>query len=225
MNRLALALAGFGGLLAYLWNRGDLAPVPDYGVQDLGEDQSGVTAVATGLQPEQLPAVVPARDDRNAAAALMMVRVSEGTAKEGGYGALFGWPMAGRSFDPYTVQDHPKLFFSYTDKAGKTLKTSAAGAYQITWTTWIGYQVAFRVWASLNGYNVKGFTPETQDAFALFLMDRRGALADFKAGRVDAGLAKARKEWASLPGAGYNQPERTRDFVVAAYQAAGGSLA
>lgn len=223
MSRIAVALAAFAGLAAYLWNRNP--STPDYGVQDLGVDLSGVTEAATGLQPEHLPSVVPARDERNAAAALAMVRASEGTAKEGGYGALFGWPAAGRSFDPYAVTGHPQIYFSYTDKAGKTLKTSAAGAYQITYTTWLTYQVAFRIWASLNGYNVQGFTPETQDAFALYLMDRRGALAEFKAGRVDAGLALARKEWASLPGAGYNQPERSRDFVIAAYQAAGGSLA
>ncbi len=86
MSRIAVALAAFAGLAAYLWNRNP--STPDYGVQDLGIDLSGVTEAATGLQPEQLPSVVPARDDRNAAAALAMVRASEGTA-----GLLLAGPL------------------------------------------------------------------------------------------------------------------------------------
>lgn len=178
-----------------------------------------------GITPAQLPKVDPGREVRNLEAFKSVIKAAEGTAKEGGYGALFGWPMAGRSFDPLKVDGHPKQFFTYVDKAGKSLRTSASGAYQITYTTWIGYQVPFRAWALLNGYNVSGFNPETQDAFAVFLLDLDGALSHVKAGRFSQAVAVARRRWASLPGAGVNQPERSQQFVLNAYKQAGGALA
>lgn len=175
-------------------------------------------------EPDQMP--TDTRQQRtNVAAFLSMIRAAEGTARAGGYGALFGWPAPGRSFDPASATEHPRQFFSYTDKAGKTIRTSAAGAYQITWTTWAGYYVAFKAWAAATGRQAPGFTPAAQDAFAEFLLKLDGALDDIEAGRFDVALNIARRRWASLPGAGYNQPERTRAYVLAAYQAAGGALA
>lgn len=165
------------------------------------------------------------REAQNVAAFLFMIRTAEGTAREGGYGALFGWPKAGRSFDPEMATGHPKQFFNYTDQAGKTLRTSAAGAYQITFTTWATYYVAFLGWCAANGRSSSGFKPETQDAFCEFLLWRDGALDLVKTGQVDAALQIARGRWASLPGAGYNQPERTRQFVLNAYTDAGGTIA
>lgn len=165
------------------------------------------------------------RQRANVAAFLAMTRAAEGTVGEGGYGALFGWPAAGRSFDPYSVSGHPKVFFNYTDKAGQTVRTSAAGAYQITFTTWSTYYVPFVAWCGVNGRSCSGFTPQTQDAFAEFLLSLDGALDYVKAGQLDAALNIARRRWASLPGAGYNQPERTAQFVFNAYRNAGGTVA
>lgn len=174
---------------------------------------------------DEMPDLTAQTKARNVAAFLHMIRSAEGTAKAGGYGALFGWPMAGRSFNPDTATGHPRQFFDYTDKAGKTIRTSAAGAYQITWTTWAGYAIPFRAWTATTGRQAPGFTPAAQDAFAEFLLKLDGALDDVEAGRFDEALAIARRRWASLPGAGYNQPERSRAFVLAAYQQAGGTLA
>lgn len=166
-----------------------------------------------------------AQEEQNVQAFLAMIRAAEGTAKEGGYGALFGWPAAGRSFDPLGVSGHPKVFFNYTDKAGKTVRTSAAGAYQITWTTWAAYYVPFLGWCAVEGRECTNFTPATQDSFAVFLLELDGALEHVKAGRLGEALAIARGRWASLPGAGYDQPERTEQFVLNAYTKAGGTLA
>ena len=83
----------------------------------------------------------------------------------------------------------------------------------------------FRAWALLNGYNVQGFTPETQDAFALFLLDLDGGLSHVKAGRLGQALAVARRRWASLPGGVGDQPERSESFVVNTYKQAGGAFA
>lgn len=98
------------------------------------------------------------------------------------YTMLYG----GGHFASY--DQHPKQFFTLKD--GR--RTSAAGAYQITWTTW--------QWVSALG-NLQDFSPHSQDIAALMLIKRRGALADVLAGNFDRAIAKCRQEWTSLPGA------------------------
>lgn len=229
MNRtaIAIAIAATAGAALLLRKRAAEAAAIDSGIVDSGTETNFFNVgefmgLTTNQQPQQTDT---SQEERNLAAFLVMIRAAEGTNKAGGYGALFGWPAAGRSFDPEAASGHPRQFFSYTDKAGKTLRTSAAGAYQITFTTWAGYQVPFRAWALLHGYEVAGFTPATQDAFAAFLLSIDGALGHVKAGRINEALVIARRRWASLPGAGYNQPERTQQFVISAYTNAGGKLA
>lgn len=227
MSRAAAIVAGIAAMLAAAWARArearplDPSQVP---VQDMSP-QLPAWEEAAGIAPDDMPAANPSQADRNVAAFLAMIRAAEGTAGQGGYGALFGWPRSGRSFDPYTVSGHPRQFFQFTDKAGRTKNTSAAGAYQITWTTWSDYRVPFVAWATLNGYSTQGFLPATQDAFAMFLLNIDGALEHVRAGRLDQAIAIARRRWASLPGAGYDQPERTADYVQAAYTSAGGVIA
>ena len=63
-----------------------------------------------------------------------------------------------------------------------------------------------------------------QDAAALELIRRRGALKDVDAGRISAAIAKCAPIWASMPGAGYAQPERKLNTLLASYSAAGGNL-
>jgi muramidase (phage lysozyme) len=50
-------------------------------------------------------------------------------------------------------------------------------------------------------------------------------LEDVLAGRFDVAIYKCRKEWASLPGAGYGQGERSFTSLVQVYQYAGGQMA
>ena len=52
-----------------------------------------------------------------------------------------------------------------------------------------------------------------------------GALPDVDAGRLELAISRVRRIWASLPGAGYGQPEHSIGSLRAAYLAAGGSLA
>ncbi len=235
MKRALAALAAFGAIAAGLLSRmapvtGSVNPGPpttpaDVDVPDV--DIGGWIADALpDFTSQQLPVQNAGQESRNLAAFLAMIRAAEGTAGQGGYGALFGWPnVAGRSFDPFTIGGHPRIFFKYTNKAGQELNVSPAGAYQIVWTTWNSRRLAFLAWAGLNGLSVTGFLPATQDAFAMYLLHVRGALDDVKAGRFAVALNKARVEWASLPGANVNQPERTDAFVLAAYVNAGGVVA
>jgi lysozyme len=151
----------------------------------------------------------------NTAAFLATIRAAEGTASDEGYRALFGWrPGNGKVFNSFLT--HPRLFFNYTNKVGTTIRTSAAGAYQITATTFD---------ALVAKYGFSDFTPATQDQMAITLIQERGALPDVQAGRFQMALDKVRKIWASLPGSNSDQPERNLAFVQNAYIQAGGTLA
>lgn len=68
------------------------------------------------------------------------------------------------------------------------------------------------------------FTPEFQDMFGVWCTQRRGALGDVAAGRIETAVAKCGKEWASLPGSPYGQPTITLDQFLGAYTAAGGTI-
>src|SRR6185312_11198467 len=94
--------------------------------------------------------------------------------------------------------------------------STAAGRYQLIRPTWAGIKVRLRL---------PDFAADSQDRAALYLIAQRGALEDVHAGRVQTAIAKCRKEWASLPNAGYGQPERSVDKLMAAFTAAGGTLA
>ncbi|MDH4872745.1 hypothetical protein E8E91_18080 [Pseudomonas sp. BN515] len=72
---------------------------------------------------------------------------------------------------------------------------------------------------------VDEFTPDNQDRVALWQIRERRTLDDIEAGRNPEAIAKCRKIWASLPGAGYGQNEHKLDDLLAHYLAAGGRLA
>ena len=136
----------------------------------------------------------------NVQAFLAMIRYAEGA----NYNTLFG----GSTFSSYA--DHPRTLISASG-----YRSTAAGAYQILQRTWD--DVRGRIGAP-------DFSPAWQDAAAVFLIKRRGALPDVLAGNFDSAVSKVRKEWASLPGAGYGQPERALQSLRSVYANAGGSF-
>lgn len=69
------------------------------------------------------------------------------------------------------------------------------------------------------------FGPVSQDKWAIQLIRERGALADINAGRIESALKKCRNIWASLPGAGYGQPEHKLETLLKKYVNYGGALA
>lgn len=153
--------------------------------------------------------------NKNLQAFLWMIRKAEGTATINGYRYLFGSTYTKEKlFTSY--KDHPKQYFDYTDKAGKTISTSAAGAYQITYTTWKALKMKIPL---------PDFTPANQDAAAIQLIKERNAIKDIEAGRFEDALNKVRRIWASLPGAGANQPEKELAEVRQWYKNAGGYIA
>jgi muramidase (phage lysozyme) len=119
--------------------------------------------------------------DANVAAFLHLIRYGESSNSDRAYSTLYG----GGQFSDFS--QHPGIFFTLPD--GR--RTSAAGAYQITKTTW----------DSLRSYNLPDFSPASQDFAAVCLIKRRGAYSDVLAGRFDTAIRKCQNEWTSLPGA------------------------
>ncbi|WAL85250.1 glycoside hydrolase family 104 protein [Pandoraea sp. XJJ-1] len=138
----------------------------------------------------------------NRAAFLAMIRYSEGAT----YNTLFG----GGTFDSYA--DHPRQYITLT-VGGKPLTSSAAGAYQFLARTWD---------ALASKLGLSDFSPANQDAAAIELIREAGALANVDAGQFSVAVQKCRHIWASLPGAGYGQPERTLASLQSVYENAGG---
>jgi muramidase (phage lysozyme) len=164
----------------------------------------------TNLFAPAVPADVAARNVRAFLDALASDQF-EGTARYGdnGYNVMFG----GRLFDSYA--DHPRQYFPFTDRAGNTRRTSAAGRYQFIVPTWDSLAARLQL---------PDFGPDSQDAAAVELIREKGALADVQAGRLAMATAKVATIWASLPGAGANQHEGPYQSLVAAFQAGGGLL-
>ena len=169
----------------------------DFDTLQASNDPGIFSTIGQAIQPQTYMNPI---DDPNVRAFLDMIGYSEGAD----YNTLFG----GGTFDSF--YDHPRQVIS---KSG--YKSSAAGKYQIIRKTWD--DVAPKIGA-------QDFQPATQDAAAIYLIKRRGALNDVIAGNFTAAVQKVRKEWASLPGAGYGQPERDLAQLQAVYQQAGGTV-
>lgn len=203
MDRQNLAvLLVVGGLLIYAVTRaGYEEDDPDYEEPDLIDQAQAIFLDLTDM------GITDPMEQKNVNAFLWTIRTSEGTADGGGYSRLVG----GGSFASY--DDHPRVL---VDLPRLGIKSSAAGAYQILRRTWDG--VAGKL-------GLPDFSPASQDAAAIELIRQRGAWADVKAGRFFAAIEKCRKEWASLPGAGYGQRENSLAFLQSTYQKAGGQIA
>lgn len=234
--RPALAAAAVIVAAAW-WRRNDLAAVvaietgndlqpaelPEADAYDpAAVDLAGLFYQATGAAMDAVSSIDPDQAERNLRAFLRMIRYAEGTAGPDGYRTLFG----GGLFHSYA--DHPRVARQFTDRAGRRLWTSAAGAYQFMAASPLPGGGATRVdtWGELQRrLALPDFGPESQDAAATELIRQAGALADVRAGRFAAAVGKVRRIWASLPGAGYAQAEKSMDTLQAAYTRAGGVLA
>ncbi len=123
--------------------------------------------------------------ERNLFAFLKLIRVAE---SQDNYHALVG----GGNFDD--LSEHPFNSGWKGIRLGVGL-TTAAGAYQITSTTWDG-----GAWKPLRSgikqeLGLTDFSPASQDAAAIGLIQRRGAYELILAGQFDAAIEKLTGEW------------------------------
>lgn len=155
---------------------------------------------------------------KNLSAFLDMLSVSEGTStspitKDDGYDVIVTGLSGREIFTDYTK--HP-----FTNRSPKKINltglySTASGRYQHMRVHWAYYKALL---------NLKDFGPESQDRWAIQLIKERGALPLIEAGKFDEAVKQVRNLWASLPGAGYGQPEHSLQKLRDVYILKGGKL-
>jgi lysozyme len=237
MNRAALAiLMLFGVGAAYAYRRAasiDQAAAPEAApgdaswIQTVTENLPSIDSWMLANQEETYRKVqeMTTMIDTNAnvRAFLEAIARAEGTAGQSDpYRVCYGY-----SHTIQSLADHPAITGEWMGKGlsdamcraagyGPGCVSTAAGKYQITKPTWSKLK---------RRLNLPDFSPDSQDAAAIELLRESGALDHVKVGNVERAVQAARRTWASLPGAGYEQPERSLAWVQAQFQAAGGVLA
>lgn len=181
---------------------------------------------ANAIETEQKDAAMnpPINPAANVAALLSAIAWAEGTASQADpYRVCYAYSHTIKSFadHPYTINEWPGVVLTAEQCRGAGLnpgcKSTAAGRYQITVTTWRGLKLQL---------GLLDFSPASQDRAAIELLRQVGALERIQRGDLAGAVAAARRTWASLPGAGYaGQGMRTLGQVQTAYLNAGGSLA
>lgn len=159
--------------------------------------------------------------NQNRKAFLDMLAVSEGTStspitKNDGYDVI----VTGVDGKPEIFTDYSTHPFANGRKSKvintRGLTSNASGRYQFMLRDYAHYKAQL---------NLADFGPVSQDLWALQLIRERSALPLIDGGKFDAAVARVRNLWASLPGAGYGQPEHSLEKLRRAYVAAGGELA
>lgn len=211
--------------LASLWAPADVVPL-DGSNSEQAQDTGAVDSFLSTFDPASY---IPTMSDAdtttaNREAFLRTIRRAEGTHGADGYRVMFGY----RYFTDFA--DHPRQPAQFTDGQGRRLWTSAAGAYQFMAVSPLpnsnGRTTTVDTWDRLKArLSLPDFSPASQDAAALELIREKGALDDVDAGRFEQAIQKVRTVWASLPGAGYAQPERSMAFLRDYFVGAGGVLA
>lgn len=97
----------------------------------------------------------------------------------------------------------------------KGLKSTASGRYQELLGNWTHYQALLQL---------KDFGPVSQDLIAIQQLRETPALKLIEQGKITEAVAACRHLWASLPGAGYGQQERTIADFIQVYLKQGGKL-
>jgi len=83
--------------------------------------------------------------------------------------------------------------------------STAAGAYQIIRPTWNRLKET---------YGLPDFSPNSQDAAAIYLLIESGAYDLIVAGQIEEAIKKASKIWASLPGNTYQQSPKSLAYAL-----------
>jgi len=148
-----------------------------------------------------------ALESPNVRAFLRMIRAGETSQTDDAYRMMFGGELVA------DMTDHPRRAIRKS-LGGKLITSTAAGAYQFLYRTWAECASALAL---------PDFSPASQDASAVYLIDRRGALPDVLAGKPVDAIRKCAREWASLPGSPYGQPVKTMAQALAVYAEYGGA--
>ena len=162
------------------------------------------------------PIFVGNNPEQNVKAFLYMLQSSEHAyPQDVNNGAAYGTFYGGSRFTDFS--DHPvntgeKVGVRLSDARCKAsgfkpgCVSTAAGAYQFIKPTWDRIRAI--------APRLPDFSPESQDAAAVRLLDSIGALELIQSGDIEAAIAKSSKTWASLPGSKAQQNPRQLAFVI-----------
>jgi lysozyme len=213
--------------------RVDLPPMPDDSEGWVAETAPEYIPFEGGYPELEPPPYVPFEDNypeeamqSNVAAFLTLIRQAEGTEDQPDpYRVVYGYgteltdlslhpldpQMTPREWEGVRLRDEQCRGAGY----GVGCKSTAAGAYQFNWPTWADLGLAGT-----------SFEPDAQDAAAIALLDRIGALSLIQAGDLDGALQRASYRWASLPPRRVaGQPTRTLQWARSVFLDNGGTEA
>lgn len=149
---------------------------------------------------------------RNERAFLDMLAWSEGTDRPSqksynqGYDVVVGGKLLMCDY-----RDHPRVVVRLNAK----LASSAAGRYQILARYFDAYKKLLKL---------PDFSPPSQDAIALQMIQEQKALTAVNIGDLKMAVERCANIWASLPGAGYGQHENTFNSLMVKYMGFGGRI-
>lgn len=146
----------------------------------------------------------PASSDADTMARVeALLAVIRSFESNGDYQAIVG----GGQFSDFS--QHPHILVSLVIN-GNTVKSTAAGAYQINYPTYTDF--AGRL-------GLSDFSPATQDAIAYAILVSTGAVTSLAAGDVQGAFNQAASRWASLPGSTAGQNPKSMTIALADYAA------
>jgi len=137
----------------------------------------------------QTDSAIAANASKEMKAFLMTIRWAEGTASQDGYQIMYG----GGKFKSFAKHPRQVQTTYYKDKNGVERvfnASSCAGAYQICEGTYDEY-------APILG--IKDFSPASQDAIAIALIQKFGADKKAEEGNIKQAIFSLCSTWASLP--------------------------
>ena len=148
-------------------------------------------------------------ENANVQAMLKTIRKCEGTDAPDGYNYLFGSsPHNDRRFDNFAT--HPNKSFPF----GHDQFSTAAGAYQILYTTWKDSSIKL---------GLNDFSPASQDLIAVSLISQKNCLQKLIHGYFEEVISHISTIWASLPNSPYGQPTHGLPQVAGWYKENGGT--
>lgn len=154
--------------------------------------------------------------DINLCAFLDMITWSEGTdttvhplTRMDGYGVIVTGSSGPEIFSDFNT--HPFGNGRAPKHVTGSLYSSASGRYQFLRTHWVHYRDQLKL---------PGFSPLSQDLWAIQLIRERNALTDISQHRIREAISRSANIWASFPGAGYGQPEHKLDQLLMVFESA-----
>jgi lysozyme len=223
MNRtlVFIGLAVAAVLAAAYWSAdGDTTDAavdaPDDGSTGWTDAITGVTAAVNPFAMINMNDALQAANDANVQAWLATLRHTEGTDRQANpYAVVYGYAFTITDFSKHPAQlGWAGGLITKGIYAGK--HSTAAGAYQFNAGTWSD---------AVKALGLSDFSPSSQDAAAVWLTDKCGALDAVKAGDMAAACAAASSRWASLPGSTAGQGGSALAAVEDTFTNAGGTLA